>query len=230
MRRYPTTTVTNMRDLGGYPTQDGRMTRYHRFIRSDQPAGLTGTELAMLRQAGLTTAIDLRGPGEAAATPSCLDEVEGVESLRIGFDPNDFWPEDDEGVDVLYQGLVDGNPALPEVFRTIAQAPGAVLFHCAAGKDRTGVVAAILLMLAGVADADIVADYQVSATYLAAQLAAMRDIYPDMTAFMGQSKPEYMVRFLDWFHAKYGTAEACLLQAGVTGEEIEAIKAKLLND
>ena len=230
MRRYPTTTVTNMRDLGGYPTRDGRMTRYHRFIRSDQPECLTEAELAMLRTAGLTTAIDLRSDNEARETPSCLDGMDGVNSVRINFDPNDFWPKDDDGVDRLYRGLVDGNPMLPVVFRTIAEAPGAVLFHCAAGKDRTGVVAAILLMLAGVADADIVADYQVSATYLAALLAQMREIYPNMTAFMGESKPEYMVRFLAWFHEKYGTAEDCLLGAGVTGGEVAAIREKLLGD
>ena len=88
---------------------------------------------------------------------------------------------------------------MPQVFRTIAQAKEGVLFHCSAGKDRSGTVAAILLLLAGVGINDIVIPHE-----------------------------EYMKKFIDMFRKEYQTAENYLLQIGLSDNEVMKIKGKLI--
>ena len=82
--------------------------------------------------------------------------------------------------------------------------------------------------MAGVAKADIVADYQVSYTYIQPLIEAMRGDHPDRPAFIGRSNLEYMEAFLDRFQKTFGTVEEYLRGIGLTGEEIEALRAKLL--
>ena len=103
-----------------------------------------------------------------------------------------------------------------------------MLFHCTAGKDRTGLFAALLLSLAGVSRADILADYQVSETYLADIIQRIRRVVPDLAPFAGASRSDYLDGCLDLLEEAYGSAEGYLRTIGVTGAELNALLKKLL--
>ena len=156
----------NVRDLGGRPRKDGGTTPSGVFVRSERPDRVREAGWSALQAHGVRTVVDLRQPAERASDRAAIPE--GIADLHIdhdGLEHADFWAGywDDHlvGTPLYYLPHLQ---ALPErtvaVLSAIATAPeGAVLFHCAGGRDRTGLIAAILLTLADVEEDAIVADY-----------------------------------------------------------------------
>ena len=101
------------------------------------------------------------------------------------------------------------------------------MFHCFAGKDRTGIVAALLLMLAGVADTDVIADYTLSYAYFLKRLR-QDFLRTDAEANVFRPLPEHIEEFLKLFRQRYGTVDNCLLDKGVTEEQINRITDKFV--
>ena len=168
-----------MRDLGGYPLRGGGMTARGAFLRSDATGELSPLDIAKLRSMGLSLVIDLRGPGEIVAAPSRLLGLEGVRyssrPLLDGIQSSGFAGDLPATLAELYISILDGGKArLRSVFEELSSADGLRLFHCSAGKDRTGVVAMLLLELAGAVDEAIVADYASSAANMASPSSAAR--------------------------------------------------------
>ena len=150
----------NIRDLGGYPGTQGS-TRWRSILRADSLHRLDGPAMDQLHAMGLTTVIDLRHAAEHARFPNPFADHPAViylqiplfESLRI---PHDI-PEDQVLRTLYTQALDKRHDAIARTLTAIAEAPdGAVMFHCTAGKDRTGLIAALLLALGGV-DAETIA-------------------------------------------------------------------------
>lgn len=158
--------LANARDLGGLPLAGGGVTPSGVFVRSERPDRVPPEGWAVLRDHGVRTVVDLRQPAERAAHRGRVPA--GIADLHVdhdGLQHADFW------AGYWDNGLV-GTPlyylphlaAMPgrtvAVLSAIATAPeGAVLFHCAGGRDRTGLIAAILLTAVGVSEDAIVADY-----------------------------------------------------------------------
>lgn len=115
-----------------------------------------------------------------------------------------------------------------EVFTTIANAPEGVLFHCTAGKDRSGVVSAILLALAGVADEDIIYDYTISRELNKERLEAFLAAHPEIDREVVLANEKTMDRFLQMLREKHGSIEEYLLDMGLTEDEIQKLKNKLI--
>lgn len=166
-RHIPLQGAFNVRDLGGYPTADGGTTRWRSFLRADALHGLTAQDVRALLDLGLRTVIDLRSNAEIAHQPSVFSRHESVRYHHIavfdGLAPADAMLREAAGTDLSHryaQAAESCRPALQRVAATIAEAEdGVVLFNCTAGKDRTGIVAAMLLSLAGVRSEDIASDY-----------------------------------------------------------------------
>lgn len=228
LRRIPLGRMLNLRDLGGYPTLDGRTTAWERILRGDVPEGLAEADAAWLLDRGITTVIDLRQDGETAARP---DELKFLPGFQYHHRPlmGNHPPSGEGDVGTGYFHMMDEKNAVRDVMRLIAHAPGGVLFHCAAGKDRTGCVAALLLSLSGVGLIDILADYQVSETYIMELLRQTAALVPGMEAWMGRSKRAYMEEALGLLQEKYKSVPQFLLEAGLTGEELDLLRAKLLD-
>ena len=228
LRRIPLGTMRNLRDLGGYTGADGRVTAWERLLRGDVPQGLTEADIEWLIDRDITTVIDLRSAEETAHRPDELKFLPGFfyhhHSLLWGRPPSN-----EEDVGAMYFRMMDEQENMAAVLRAIAHAPGGVLFHCTAGKDRTGCVAALLLGLAEVAQVDILADYQVSETYIIDVIRRMAERVPDMAAWMGRSKPEYIERCLDLLLEKYPSVPGYLLAAGLTEEELDLLWDKLFD-
>lgn len=233
-RRLPLAGAKNARDLGGYPCPGGT-TRWRAFVRSDNPGALTPEDIAYLQAYGVNASIDLRHPDECLRSPSSLASAPGFVYHPVSVN-NEFTDLDFEGdvpgsMSGFYIALMDKAPeAMARVFRLMAEAEGGVLFHCAVGKDRTGLVAMLLLQLAGVGDTDIVADYAVTDIYMKeifdAQAAAFKnDHVPD---YVLRSKPVSMHRTLAHLHQRYRDAAGYFAAIGLTEAEIALLKDRLV--
>ena len=173
--------VVNMRDLGGLPTRDGRTTREGRLIRSDNLQDLSEGDVRHLVEVlGVTDVVDLRshvehevtGAGPLRSTPlthhhhSLLREDLGAdetveEALAVRWGRGDPAPRDGAFWARHYTGYLTRRPdSVAAALAAIRDSAGGTVVHCAAGKDRTGVIVAIAQILAGVAEDAIIADYQ----------------------------------------------------------------------
>jgi len=174
-RMFPS--LLNARDLGGYPTTDGALTRHRSLVRADDLAQLTPEGLEALARFGIETVLDLRWPEEIAAAPNpvprLLPRVRYVSVSLLAETPGDWGARGGYCAKEQWKCIVLDRlqSQLKEALGAIAAAgPGPLLFHCVAGKDRTGVIAALMLALAQVVPAAIAADY-------AASTANLRDAY-----------------------------------------------------
>ena len=179
-RRIPFEAVTNFRDLGGYRTGSGRRIRWGRVFRSDALHGMTEGDVAMYDDLGLTAVYDLRGEVEVAEQP---DPMPSRHLPMLSRPPGDSFAgafdgatsEDGERLLAgLYSGQIDHSATtIGELFSALAEPDGLpAVFHCHAGKDRTGLVAALLLEALGVARDAILDDYELTARY---RLRAQQD-------------------------------------------------------
>lgn len=236
VRRILLEGVFNCRDLGGYPCAGGKTTQFGRFIRCGVPFGPMGPDRARLAEIPVKTVIDLRGNGESKVAPSAYTREPGIVYHHYSLlEINPAYVDKVESQPLWESyvcSLTEHKGNMAEVFRAIAAAPeGAVLFHCALGKDRTGVVAALLLALAGVDQLDIIADYQISNTYLQPMLRTMvedgNDIFDEEKNPHLKSEPETMEKFCIYLDEECGGARAYLKSIGVTDGELDAIVKKL---
>ncbi|PYE84883.1 tyrosine-protein phosphatase [Pseudoroseicyclus aestuarii] len=241
-RLVPLGGMMNFRDLGGIPLQGGGQTARGRVFRADAPHRMTEGDLAAVEALTLACVIDLRGAEEAAEAPGPLRDALGAGwhnvPLLAALDPASWGgaASDDVLLSLYLHVLTDRQEALAEVLRLIAEAPpeGAVLFHCTAGKDRTGVVAALLLALAGAPEEEIVADYSATAPLIAPLVAEILDRIrargraPEAHAPLLESRPETMRRFLAALREEFGGAEAYLSSIGLTGAERAGLRARLV--
>lgn len=234
-RHLPLAGAANVRDLGGYPLPGGRTTAWGVYLRADSTANLTPEDIDLLRKKGLALVIDLRSPGETANFPSLLRDIPGVryENIVMFDDVNSSGMKGNLPDDMadMYIGLLQN---CQEQYRHIAclllECTGLALFHCTAGKDRTGVLAMLLLQLAGVDRQTIVADYAATEQYLpprqhCQELAAQGIQIP---LHVLQAQPHTMEKTLDYLLATWGGAAQYFAACGLSQEQVEALKKKLL--
>ena len=219
-------TTSNTRELGGYRTKNGVFTRCSRLIRSDALLKPSEKDFAVLSDRNISTIIDLRTEKEALEKPSPFSDMPGFFYHSIPIEEGSGIPESEDEVPVSYMETA-GAANMGEVFRHIAHAPGGVLLHCAAGKDRTGVLCAILLMLAEVSDDDIVEDYVLSREYNKKSLEAACRKYSDTVMNIITPNERYMLEFLRMFREKYGGAEKYFDTIVAASEEVWLLKDKL---
>ncbi|TDC05336.1 tyrosine-protein phosphatase [Nonomuraea longispora] len=229
------TEVFNFRDVGGYPTMGGRSVRWRRLFRSDAPSHLSGDDRTRFGSLGIRTVVDLRRTYEIERQGR-MPDLDGIAYRHIdlghrewqhapyrpGADPARYFAD-------RYLDMADeGAHGLAETIRVIAaESSGAVLVHCVTGKDRTGVVCALVLALLGVPDDDIDADYALSARanvrYAAWARRNRQAVLP------GFSSPRGSIRlFLSGLRAVHGTVDAYLIGAGLDVGDVAALRAHLL--
>jgi protein-tyrosine phosphatase len=211
--------LLNARDLGGLPAAAGA-TRFGAVVRSDSLASLTQGGLAAMHDYGVGTVIDLRSPGERARWPSPVQGWSGYRARpvfddaalrfveeRFSEDPGGFyvWP------------LARRPEAIAAILQTVARAaPGGVVIHCGIGKDRTGIVAALLLGLAGVDRGAVLSDFTLGADRLSR--LADEDPDPDRRAQLRRwyrPDPALMIEMLDWLDRRFGGVAGYLRAAGL---------------
>ena len=233
----------NFRDLGGYATTDGRTIKWRTLFRADAVHRLPDEELDRLADVGLRTVIDLRTVPEVESghlhDPSRNITHVHLDVLGEVWKPKDLDPGADARVVLgdLYVHMLDiGAPALSGAFRTLAEADNLpAVFHCAAGKDRTGVLAAMVLSAIGVSDHVIIADYAISGRNMDQLLVRLQEERPEALTAMNEqpsaylaAPPEAMARLLEHVNTEYGSMTGYVRSIGVDTDAIEALASSLL--
>ncbi|TDU88494.1 protein tyrosine/serine phosphatase [Kribbella voronezhensis] len=222
----------NVRDLGGLPTDDGGRIRPGVLIRADSLQYLSPAGVDAVRRAGVSRIVDLRSPAEVGESPTPFSQDE----LGYGVPVQDP-AEPGDGLDTIVKVCIDMLDRRPERFAeavlAIAEAPpGAVVVHCHGGKDRTGMVVALALSVAGVPVEEIVADYFLTkerlASAMAEQLAAEPDesLHAELLEFR-DTRAESIVAILDHLDSAYGGPVGYLLHGGLSSARLDVLRRRL---
>jgi protein-tyrosine phosphatase len=216
--------ATNFRDLGGYVGHDGRALRWRRLFRSDHFGALTDADRATLASLGLTRSFDFRGVEERAAVPY---DIAGVAQHSLAIEPTVV-----QGMQAmqaaghaltvervtalmkdLYRSLVnDRCGRFAELFDHLLQADGPVVFHCTAGKDRTGIAAALILLALGVPRAVVLEDYLLTNDTYRRPPAPPSEVPPEVLAVLWSVQAGFLETALAAIEHDHGGVERYLRQ------------------
>ena len=243
LRRLALDGPVNFRDLGGYRAAGGATVRRRHLFRSDALHRLSAEDVERVHDLGITTLIDFRTTHEVEAAG--LGGIAAVEAEHLHlptFDTTRPMTEDDDVVGALidaataYEMMLDrGRVAYAGALRAVADSADPVVFFCAAGKDRTGVFAAIVLGLLGVSDDDIVADYTLTGEVIeqihalrgdsgAAQIPNVHRIGDDLR----NAYPASMAATIDRVHDRWGGWAEYVADLGVSDATVAALRSRLL--
>jgi len=234
----------NVRDLGGHPTEDGRTTRFGAVVRADSVRALSDAGWDALLAYGVSRIVDLRLRSELALDPPRELDVEVVHVPLLQIDDEE-WAEIDAIFDaqpdaagstraVYLEFLERRRPQFAQAFAAVADAPeGTVVVHCQGGKDRTGLVVALLLRVVGVDVEAIVADYALSGPNLSERTSAWvaetdDELERERRRRIGSAPAEAMVAVLKELERRYGSVREYLDAAGVDPAAIDKVRARLL--
>lgn len=228
----------NFRDLGGLRTNDGQMVRRGMVFRSDALHGLTETDLELLAEFRIATLIDLRSEAEIARSGPSPLVSSGTRVLHHPVISAVTVPDDaamSEPMEFMYAKFLSGGQAtFGAIFKAMSEDEHLpTVIHCAAGKDRTGVTVALLLRLLGVSDEAISLDYALTDRNMSRLIERLSRETVDGQSL---SYPPHVMRalsttmdaFLVSLDETFGSAEAFLIQAGVTEHELATIRERLL--
>jgi protein tyrosine/serine phosphatase len=239
--------LLNVRDLGGHPTADGEETRFGSIVRADSVRQLSDEGWEALVDYGVKTVVDLRANEELEADPPA--ELP-VDVLHVPFIEQDAWPEIESDLEAAVKAAPDVATATRDVYliflehfnrnvaaavRAVANASeGGVVIHCAGGKDRTGLLTAFLLHLAGVGTDEIAKDYALSEERLRTRheewlAQAQSEEERERVKRMSQTPADSMKGVFEELERRYGSVEEFLRQAGLTDDELARARARLRN-
>lgn len=165
-----------------------------RILRSDAPIAPTQADIAFLLDHSVTLLIDLRSEAECLRRPCPLEADARFDYRHLPVTGGNAMPASPEDVPHSYLRMVDAQMAL--ILRTIRETQSGVMFFCTAGKDRTGVVSALLQRAHGLSHEEIAADYVLSGSHLQEQLAAFRTLHPEIDPRIYTPQAAYMEQFL----------------------------------
>lgn len=229
----------NFRDLGGYPTAGGRTVRWRQVFRSDSLCHLSRPAVQQLREEiGLGVVIDLRSTAELRTEgrgPLAHEPVAFHHLPLYDGDTSRAAPSAELTLADRYALLAEfAREPIAQVIATLATSGVPAVYHCAAGKDRTGVVSAILLGLLDVPDEVIVADYAATQENLDAiveRLMAAEGYHAMLSALPPDTlhaEPETMLGFLERLRARHGSIADYARNAGVSDDTLAALRARLV--
>ncbi len=250
-RRVPMEGTLNFRDLGGYRTTDGRHVKWGRIFRSDGLARLTEQDQTLLKQIGIKLVCDFRAPAEVEKSPNKLPpdgaiQTQGLPVVSHEFDTVAIMERIKKGdtdwinESLMVEGYIRNIESFPDIWGTVINnlidpQKRPLVFHCTAGKDRTGVCAALILLTLGVPAQVVIEDHQLSNILLAPFLPKMakylqpygvdvEDVMPYLVA-----PRTAIVAVIERIRAHYGTVDRYLnSKSGVDLRTLELIKKELL--
>lgn len=238
MRRLPLSETYNLRDLGDFPINLNQSTKSHQFLRSDALEKVTDSEMKYLSEYGLKLIIDLRNDSEVLKHPDSIchfsefvyERVPLLNKIKMKDQDNQMAKDlYSRSLNEIYLDIIHSYDEIRTIFNLFKEYQNhCILFHCSAGKDRTGIITFLLLKLAGVSDLDIIADYEVSFTYLLPRTMKLKERFPEMKMHIMESNREVMITFMEYFYQTFGTVEEYLKKIGIDKNIQNIIKNKLI--
>ncbi len=243
--RRPVPEASNLRDLGGYVAEDGRTVKWRRLYRSNNLAKLSDDGVARVAELGIRAYCDFRGVSEQAERPSRLPETNAPVIYPLAIEPKvggalralvadrASKPDDVVGLVVAaYREYARDHVAPYRAFfdLLVEGADYPLLFHCAAGKDRTGYAAAMVLCALGVAREAVYEDFLLTNDYWDGSMELALDDRPDLRAILTGVRPDYLDAAFDGIDAAYGSLDRYLEEGlGLTVERLERLRGHLLD-
>lgn len=224
--------ASNFRDLGGYRTHDGRQLRWHLLYRSDKLTALTAADRARLQGLGIARALDFRGMHESAADAYAWPGLErhalaieptvvqGIRSVLAAGDA--LTAEHTEALmkETYRHFVTDCRAQYQALFEHLLAGPGPLVFHCTAGKDRTGFAAALILHALGVPARQVMDDYLLTNRLYRLPERRDLDLPEDIMQVLWRVQPGFLQAAMQTLEARYGSVPAYLEQAlGVAAPE-----------
>jgi protein-tyrosine phosphatase len=235
--------ASNFRDVGGYRNAEGRCVRRGQVFRSDHLAGLTPEDLVRLASLGIGHSLDFRGAAESTATPYAIP---GVQRLALTIEPTviarmqalvaqGIVPTTEETVALMeetYRDFVNHNAiTFGRFLKHLLEQPTPQVFHCTAGKDRTGFAAALLLSALGVDRATIEHDYLLTNQLYKRDNRLEGSGHPHVMKVLWQVQPEFLHAAFEAVDAQHGGMQDYLHGAiGLTPQELAELQQMLLED
>jgi protein-tyrosine phosphatase len=250
-RYIPLEGTFNFRDLGGYETTSGLRVKWGLLFRSDNLARLSDADLIRLQEMGLKTAIDLRASAEMASSPDRLPEDGSIQHIHLPIKDDEFdattrFEQIKKGdidwltLEFMVNGYINNvdmyAPHWGRAIDSLARSGNRPLvFHCTAGKDRAGTLAALVLLTLGVPEQTVIYDHGLSNTYIGNVIKKVYDYLKSYDIDTSRLDPyffaprECIVALLDHFRTEYGSAENYLRKkAGVKKDTLALLKNELL--
>ncbi|MBI5716296.1 MAG: tyrosine-protein phosphatase [Burkholderiales bacterium] len=240
-RVVPLRGATNFRDLGGYEGHGGRRLRWRRLFRSDQLGDLTPADHEVLAGLGIAASFDFRGVDERAAAPY---EVPGLAQHSLAIEPTVAQhmqaitgagrtltvPVVEGLMRDLYRGLVnEGAARFAELFGHLLRAEAPVVFHCTAGKDRTGVAAALVLLALGVPREAVMRDYLLTNEVFRPPWTPRADMHPEVLQALWGVQAGYLEAAFEAIDEGFGGPGHYLRrQVGLGERQLEALAQRYL--
>jgi len=229
--------MVNVRDLGGFRTKTGQTTRYNVFLRGDAPYRISDSARHRVVEQGLHTVIDMRYAHEVAQRPNRFAGYPDVDFHHIPL-----------YVETTYLGMIrqfrdlggwyctildQGGTPIRNILGVLSRAEGVCLLQCYLGKDRTGILSALLLNVVGVSEADIISDYlqsQENLRVIHEEIQSVRPFFVTKLQFENiiSAKREYITALLAHLSQKYSDAEGYMRAIGVLEEDIAILRQKLI--
>ncbi|MCG7408098.1 tyrosine-protein phosphatase [Paenibacillus sp. ACRRX] len=255
MRVLPLKGGSNFRDLGGYKTTDGRTVKWGMLYRSAELSGLTSEDIAVIERIGVRTICDLRDQDEITAMPT--PPFAASVNIHVPLIPEHAGPVIRQAHDLgnrteiahlfskpdmllvtLNQSLVQSTAAIRRIFELLLQTDGTpLLFHCTAGKDRTGLIAALILLALDVPRETVLDDYLLTNEYLdmqhianktRAQMSSYGDVSDHMLQAVIEARPSYLNAALDLIFEQHDSVHHYLVTAvGLKEEDLRTLKTVL---
>lgn len=232
--------ASNFRDLGGYPSRDGRHVRWRQIFRSNHLGQLTDGDAAVVRQLGVRIAFDFRGRDERSAglcpiaeiaVQSLAIEPTVLPALRARVSAGRLTAED--ALDLMresYRNYIRHHtPRFRVLFDHLLADHAPLVIHCTAGKDRTGVACALVLSALDVPDEGVIEDYLLTNQYFRRDAAAHPELPDDVLEAIGTVQVSFLAAALDAVRQEYGDFDTYLRDGlGVDGSARKALQERYL--
>jgi len=222
-------TTLNTRDLGGTLTKNGLIINSNCIIRSDYNSILTPSQndINYLISNKITTIIDIRSYKEIKSTKNHFESLNNFKYFNYPIEEGSEIPKTIDDVPKSYMEIACSKN-IKYILEKIANSENGVLFHCSAGKDRTGVVTAIIYMLCNVSEKEIIKDYMISKENLRNKFEQLKSNNPNIDINIIIPKESYIITFMKLFNEKFGDINKYLDIIGVSINNRMKLKNKLL--
>ena len=227
MIRYFEDTMKNMRDIGGKVNSYGYNIATKKIIRSDLPNKLNPEQVNDLFKMNINNIIDLRNDEEILKRPNKLKNNENFIYHHIALG-NGRLPDSFDDVYTSYIEMLNEKSSIKKIFEIIANSNNGILYHCSAGKDRTGIITMLILKILDVKDEDIIEDYVISGEFLKEELEEFAKTFDHDITNIIIPKSQTMKRILNYIHIDCNGIESFLNSCDVTKDSIKKIKNKYI--
>lgn len=213
--------IHNVRDIGGYNTENGRI-KYNIIYRGECPSNVCSHDKKILDSYNFNV-IDIRSEEEKIKKESYFKKnYNDAKLIRTR------WPESEEDIPNTYMEVINDTENIKNILKLVMHSEKPIYLNCNLGKDRTGCVVMIIMLMLGVNEDDIIADYALSDVYLRENYYEFHKNNPDSPKYLGRAKREYMEKTLELFKEKYKDINNYLKILNIDEGEIESFKDKVI--